>query len=145
MGPPFLFWILQTHLAYCSPVRVLRLNEEFRCPHCADCWTVNKLFSYWKTLMWTTFVLLILFNLPYVAILSAAKLSDFFHPLIHQREMTAGHYSGCIKGRLLCYRGNSYYHKSDKCKFPILVIHLYHFSQISGLHARTRITINLIN
>ena len=25
-----------THLAYCSPVRVLRLNEEFRCPHCAD-------------------------------------------------------------------------------------------------------------
>jgi hypothetical protein len=48
-----------THLAYCSPVRVLRLNEEFRCPHCADCWTVNTLFSYWKTLMWTTFVLLI--------------------------------------------------------------------------------------
>jgi hypothetical protein len=32
-----------------------------------------------------------LFNLHYVAILSAAKLSDFFHPLIHQREMTAGH------------------------------------------------------
>jgi hypothetical protein len=34
-----------------------------------------------------------LFNLHYVAILSAAKLSNFFYPLIHQREMTAGHYS----------------------------------------------------
>ena len=26
-----------THLAYCSPLGVLRLNEEFRCPHYADC------------------------------------------------------------------------------------------------------------
>jgi len=52
-------------------------------------------------------MLCFLFNLHYVEILSVAKLSDFFHPLIHQREMTAGHYSECIKGRLLWYRGNS--------------------------------------
>ena len=55
-----------------------------------------------------TYVLFFYLILHYVAILSAEKLSDFFHPLIHQREMTAGHYSECIKGRLLWYGGNSY-------------------------------------
>lgn len=25
-----------THLTYCSPVRVLRLHDEFRCPHCEN-------------------------------------------------------------------------------------------------------------
>ena len=55
-----------------------------------------------------TYVLFFYLILHYVAILSAEKLSDFFHPLIHQREMTAGHYSECIKGRLLWYGSNSY-------------------------------------
>ena len=39
-----------------------------------------------------------LFNLHYVAILSAAKLSDFFHPLIHQREMTPAIILSALKG-----------------------------------------------
>ena len=50
-----------------------------------------------QVILWFCFLLILHL---YVAIPLATKLSDIFNPLIHRREMTVGHYSDYIKGRL---------------------------------------------